>query len=128
MEGNGSAWTQGDDGSLTFRANGDFAKFTGIRVDGKDVSADNYTAVSGSTVVTLKMAYLDSLPEGEHTLTVVYQDGECSAAFEVKPSPAASIPQTGDESHVALWFALLLISGGALITTTVLGKKRKTNG
>ena len=34
-------------------------------------------------------------------------------------------PQTGDNSNLMLWIALLLISGGALIGTTVTEKKKK---
>lgn len=34
-------------------------------------------------------------------------------------------PQTGDNSNLALWFALLCISGGALIGTSVYGRKKK---
>ena len=34
-------------------------------------------------------------------------------------------PQTGDNSNLALWIALLFISGGALIGTTVTEKKKK---
>lgn len=34
-------------------------------------------------------------------------------------------PQTGDNSHMALWLAVLLVSGGTLIVTTVVSKKRK---
>ena len=36
-------------------------------------------------------------------------------------------PQTGDISGSALWIALLLVSGGAAIGTTVVGKKKKYN-
>lgn len=34
-------------------------------------------------------------------------------------------PQTGDSINMALWFALLLLSGGAVITLTVYGRKRR---
>ena len=34
-------------------------------------------------------------------------------------------PKTGDNSNLALWIALLFISGGALIGTTVTEKKKK---
>lgn len=34
-------------------------------------------------------------------------------------------PQTGDNSYMALWVALLFVSGGTLIVTTVISKKRK---
>ena len=36
-------------------------------------------------------------------------------------------PQTGDNSSLALWFAVLLISGGAVIGTMVVSKKKKHN-
>ncbi len=39
------------------------------------------------------------------------------------PQPPSS-PQTGDNSHTALWIALLFISGSAVITLTVYDKKR----
>ena len=34
-------------------------------------------------------------------------------------------PQTGDNSNLMLWIALLLVSGGAVIGTTVVSKKKK---
>ena len=36
-------------------------------------------------------------------------------------------PQTGDTSNLALWIALLLVSGGAAIGTTVVSRKKKHN-
>ena len=36
-------------------------------------------------------------------------------------------PQTGDTSNLALWIALLFISGGAAIGTTVVSRKKKCN-
>ncbi len=36
-------------------------------------------------------------------------------------------PQTGNTSNLALWLALLLASDGAIISTTVVGRKRKYN-
>ena len=83
MGANGT-WTQNSDGTLQFVANGDFSKFTGIKVDGTLVAADQYTAVSGSTIITLKSDYLRTLSVGKHILTVVYKDGECATEFEIK--------------------------------------------
>lgn len=84
IEGANETWTQNSDGTLTFRANGDIAKFTGIKVDGKLIDESNYTAVSGSTVVTFKAEYLKTLSAGTHEVTFVYTDGECSTNLEVK--------------------------------------------
>ena len=36
-------------------------------------------------------------------------------------------PQTGDTSNLALWIALLFVSGGAAIGTTVVSRKKKHN-
>ena len=38
-----------------------------------------------------------------------------------------TIPKTGDTSNLALWIALLFISGGAAIGTTVVSRKKKYN-
>ena len=44
-----------------------------------------------------------------------------------KPGTSDKSPQTGDTSNLALWIALLFISGGAAIGTTVAGRKKKYN-
>ena len=44
----------------------------------------------------------------------------------VKPGADKS-PQTGDNSNLLLWFALLIVSGGAAIGTTVVSRKKKHN-
>ena len=130
-EGANGAWTQNSDGTLKFVANGDFSKFTGVKVDGKLIDTDKYTAVSGSTVITLKKDYLGTLSVGKHTLTVVYSDGECSTEFEIKAAQSGGStadkpkpPQTGDNSSLTLWVALLFISGGACTALTVKRKYR----
>ena len=148
IEGANGAWTQNGDGTLTFRANGDFSKFTGVKVDGTLIDAKNYTAVSGSTVITLKADYLKTLSAGTHKITVVYTDGECSANFEVKKAASeqakpsegdksdtttptggkdTTSPQTGDNSNLALWFALMLASILGVGATLLYGRKRKFN-
>ncbi len=44
-----------------------------------------------------------------------------------KPGTSDKSPQTGDTSSLALWMALLFVSGGAAIGTTVVSKKKKYN-
>jgi hypothetical protein len=148
IEGANGTWTQNSDGTLVFRANGDFDKFTGVKVDGTLIDAKNYTAVSGSTVITLKADYLKTLSVGTHKLTVVYTDGECNTNFEVKQVASeqtkptegdksdtttptggkdTTSPQTGDNSNLALWFAILFISCGGVIGVTVYSRRRKLN-
>lgn len=141
IEGANGTWTQNSNGTLVFRANGDFSKFTGVKVDGTLIDAKNYTAVSGSTVITLKTDYLKTLSVGTHKLTVVYTDGECSTNFEVKQTTQTegdkpntttptgnkdtTSPQTGDNSNLLLWVALLFVSGAGVIGATVYSKKKR---
>ena len=42
-----------------------------------------------------------------------------------KPGTSDRNPQTGDTSNLALWMALLFVSGGAAIGTTVVSRKKK---
>lgn len=123
VEGDGSSWTEDSNHNITFVVNGLFSKFVGIKVDGKDVDKANYEAKAGSTIITLKASYLDTLAVGEHTITVIYTDGETDGTFKVHAK--ANSPATGDNSHMMLWVALLFISGGAVITLTVVDRRRR---
>lgn len=146
IEGANGTWTQNRDGTLTFRANGDFSKFTGVKIDGTLIDPKNYTAKSGSTIITLKADYLKTLSVGTHKLTVVYTDGECSTNFEVKQAASeqtkpterdksdtttptggkdTTSPQTGDNSNMLLLVALLFVSGAGVLGTTVYSKKKR---
>ena len=44
-----------------------------------------------------------------------------------KPGTSDKSPQTGDTSNLALWIALLFVSGGAAIGTMVISRKKKYN-
>ena len=84
IDGANGEWLKNSNKDLGFKTDGEFSKFTGVKVDGTLIGADKYTAVTGSTLVTLKKDYLETLSVGKHTLTVVYTDGECTTEFEVK--------------------------------------------
>lgn len=66
---------------LTVRVNGSFSKFVEVRVDGITIAASDYDAYEGSTVVTLLSQYLDTLPRGQHSLTIVFSDGLAQSSF-----------------------------------------------
>ena len=139
IEGANGTWTQNSDGTLTVRANGEFSKFAGVMVDGKPlIAGKDYTAKSGSTIVTLSKDYLATLSVGTHELTVLFNDGgEARTTFTVRaasdnnpgtavtPDNTTNNPQTGDHSGIVLAVVVLLVSGGAL---TVLGIAKKKAG
>ena len=137
IEGANGTWTQNSDGTLTVHVDGEFSKFVGVKVDGEFINSKNYTAKSGSTIVTLSKDYLATLSVGQHTLTVVFNDGNGETTFTVKaasdnnpgtavtPDNTTNNPQTGDHSGIVLAVVVLLVSGGAL---TVLGIAKKKAG
>ena len=53
-----------------------YSLFDGVEVDGKTVDPTNYTAKSGSLNLTLKASYLSTLSVGDHTMKVLFKDGE----------------------------------------------------
>jgi len=84
VTGKDSQYSKGQSSELKFTGNGTINRFVEVKVDGEVLDDTHYTAVSGSTVVTLKKSYLDTLSLGKHTLTVVYLDGEASCTFTVE--------------------------------------------
>lgn len=124
---NGSWQKSGTDG-LSFTSNAAFADFIKVQVDGKDLDASNYTVKEGSTIVTLNAAYLNTLSVGKHTLSIVSANGTATTEFTItaaqtgggttpqepdKNGGDTTSPQTGDNSNMMLWIALLILSGGA---------------
>ena len=103
IEGANGSWTKNSGKNLSFKVNGEISRFTGVKVDGTLIGNDKYTAVSGSTVVTLKKDYLETLSVGKHTLSVVYTDGECTTEFEViadtKPTTSEEDKKPGTETE-----------------------------
>ena len=123
---NGS-WQKGTKDGLTFTSNAAYKHFQKVQVDGKDLDASNYTVKEGSTIVNLKTEYLETLSVGKHTLAIVSDTGTATTEFTIKAAVTddTQSPQTGDDSNIALWIAVLLAAGTALTGTAVYSRKRK---
>ena len=122
IAGDGATVTEGEKKALSFTSDAAFEDFLRVEVDGKTVNESSYTVKSGSTVVTLNADYVATLSVGEHTLGIVSESGTAAAKFTVNKKAAemtvdnsTKSPQTGDGSNLALWIAVLLISGGAVV-------------
>lgn len=83
VEGANSTWTRNTDGSIVIRGNGEISKFKEVRVDGERIDSGNYTVTEGSTVITLKADYLQTLSAGSHSFEIVWTDGSASTNFTV---------------------------------------------
>lgn len=103
---------------MTLTCSGKLEDLTGIYVDGKLVDESNYTLKSGSTILTLKASYLDTLSAGKHTLKFQYKDNvsaETNFTITAKETPkspdTSTAPKTGDTSNAMLYFSLIALSG-----------------
>ena len=93
---------------------------------GKLPSADNAKLSDKSALDQVKKL-LEGLTENEKAMLDKDALGKVDALAEKiqKLAEEANSPKTGDTSNPALWIALLFISGGFVIGTTVVGKKKK---
>ncbi|HIW83261.1 MAG TPA: Ig-like domain-containing protein, partial [Candidatus Dorea gallistercoris] len=128
IDGAGGTWQKGTEDGLSFTSNAAFTDFVKVQVDGRDLAASDYEVREGSTVVTLKASYLETLSVGKHTLVIVSNTGTATTEFTIQAASAADgdtpSPQTSDNNHVALWIVLLLISVASLSATASYRRKR----
>lgn len=152
IEGTESSYVLQSGNSLTIRVDAEFSKFAGIKVDGVQIGKDNYDVKSGSTIVTLKSSYLNTLTAGTHNLEMLWTDGSASTTFTIQASvnqnpdnknqetatasntqPATQnntkqttdkSPKTGDYNNPLVWAAWLIVSE-IIIAGTVYYRKKK---
>lgn len=88
-----------------------------------------YTLSNSGKTITLTADFLNNLTAGNtYTLTVMTTNGDtpsCTFRILTKAQASAS-PQTGDESNLALWAAVLILSGGAAVAVLPQVKKMKS--
>ncbi|MBR3356680.1 MAG: CotH kinase family protein [Solobacterium sp.] len=134
VSGENAEWKKGSREGITLtvkRSEADedcFAHFTGVQINGSDLVRDtDYTAKAGSTIVALSPAYLESLPVGEHTLTVVFDDGKAEMTLLIRnadtvPDQGTS-PDTGDGNSAGVWFLMMTASLSAFAAGMMLRRK-----
>ncbi len=99
LDGANTSWEQNSDGSLSIRGSGEFSKFVGVKVDGNLVDVRNYTVKEGSTIVTLKADYLNTLSVGNYTFEIIWTDGTASTRFTVSKSDSGSDKPTDNDGN-----------------------------
>ncbi len=89
---------------------------------------DYWTLSSSRKTVTLTAKFLNNRTAGEtYTIGVVTDNGDKpSCTFKIlTTAQASSSPKTGDESNLALWAAVLILSGGAAVAVLPRLKKHE---
>ena len=112
-----------------FKINADFRMFDDgkVYVDNELVDPKNYTAESGSTIITLKKEFVDTLSVGEHTLKVLFNDGgEAITTFNVaRVTVPTDNPRTGDNIGFYIISGILSIVG--LAGAGIFYRRKQTN-
>ena len=59
-------------------------QFSGVMMDGVEVSSDNYTLTEGLTILTFKTAYLNSLKVGKHEVMLNFVSGSVKSILTIE--------------------------------------------
>ena len=118
LDGANSEWRKGDENGLTFSSDAAFSDFVEVLVDGKTVASENYERQDSGTIVELKASYLETLAEGEHTLTIRSESGDATTRFTIAAS---------NSTNAWVWIIIGFIALGIGVTVAVFViRKRKT--
>ena len=104
----GPVWVGGSSGTLFFKLDHDYEGFEGLQIDGKDIDRDAYTSASGSTEIWLKASFLNTLPDGSHTLTAKYSGGETvNTGFSIEGTQSTQSVRRGQSG---IWIIVMLLA------------------
>ena len=110
----------------------DYTKVDAAIAKANALKKDDYKDFSGVEAAVKAVVRGKNITEQSEVDKMAKTIEDAIAALEKKPASTKSgtsdkSPQTGDTSNLALWIALLFISGGAAIGTTVVSRKKKYN-
>lgn len=130
VSGANQEWTKRSKDGLTFKIDTDIKEFKKVLVDGKELKDTDYDIKSGSTILTLKPSFLDTLSAGKHKIRFEFNTGSVEAYFTVKDKENSSQTEsanTGVQNKYGLWIVLLLVAAGGLAGFGILSKRRKNH-
>ena len=147
IEGANQTYNLENEGELTFRSNMDyelFKKSGKVYVDGNVVDEKYYTSKDGSTIISFKDEFTNSLTEGEHSFKIALSGenkGEAETYFKIatndtqdetsteinekeKNKSKVNNPKTGD--NITIWVSLMVVSMVGIFVTIKNNKRKVT--
>lgn len=122
LEGENQNYTINKDNELIFRIDAEYSLFDKVFIDNELVDANNYTSKEGSTIITFNKEYINNFSVGEHTLKVVFNDGEATTKFSVLKEKIEN-PSTKDNFEKYVITGIVSIVG--LIGCTLILKNKE---
>ena len=110
----------------------DYTKVDEAIAKANALKKDDYKDFSGVEAAVKAVVRGKNITEQSEVDKMAKDIEDAIAALEKKPASTKAVasdkgPRTGDTSNLALWFALLFVSGGAVIGTTAVSRKKKHN-
>lgn len=133
LEGKDQTVILGHNTSPFIRVNADYSKFVSVAFDGTILSEGQYITQSGSTIITLKNEFIETLALGKHTITIQFTDGTAQTSLFIKKAESGTedgkddVPKTGENDNVVWLYVSALISGGVLVASNLKIRKIKFN-
>ncbi|MCF0145421.1 MAG: InlB B-repeat-containing protein [Eubacterium sp.] len=124
-KGMNSIWTKGSGQDLVITGDGDFNLFSDVKLDGVVLDAAAYEAAPGSTVITLKSAFLETVSVGAHSFEIVWDNGSAATSItvtDITPTPT-SAPSGG---NTGIWIALIILIVVFVIILIVMIRLKKS--
>ena len=108
----------------------DYTKVDEAIAKANALKKDDYKDFSGVEAAVKAVVRGKNITEQSEVDKMAKDIEDAIAALEKKPASTKAGasnkgPRTGDTSNLALWFALLFVSGGAVIGTTAVSRKKK---
>lgn len=128
IKGENSTWQKGTKDGLSFTSNAAYDDFLKVQVDGKDLDPSNYKVKEGSTIVTLKSSYLETLSAGKHDLAIVSETGTATTEFTVKGAAAGNTDrsaETGDELNILFFAVFAALAAAGVAGAVICGRRRE---
>ena len=110
----------------------DYTKVDAAIAKANALNKNDYKDFSGVEAAVKAVVRGKNITEQSEVDKMAKDIEDAIAALEKKPASTKAVasdkgPRTGDTSNLALWFALLFVSGGAAIGTMVVSRKKKYN-
>ena len=110
LNGANAEWSKGKKEGLTFSVDANISDFIGVKVDQQELDPSMYEVRSGSTIITLKPSYLESLSSGKHEIRMEFKSGTIQTYFTIKKGSDSQTPETGQQTNLYMWIGLLAAS------------------
>ncbi|MGM9876792.1 MAG: bacterial Ig-like domain-containing protein, partial [Bacilli bacterium] len=142
LEGENKKFIKNQYEDISVRIDVDVTLFQKVYMDDKEVDRSNYVVTSGSTIITLKQSYLNTLSIGSHTMKTVFADGGVAYStitvikedndtnnvdkgntnIENNTNVTSSNPKTGD--NIVTFVAMFIVSVLGIAITVKYNKNK----